>query len=85
MSQELEDLAARVARLEHRLALDAGWAASRDRDLSDLTVTFNAIQGTVQAVYLNLVDHSVKLDRLREGLDALNGLIQELIRRDDER
>ncbi|MBT0770134.1 hypothetical protein KIH74_14435 [Kineosporia sp. J2-2] len=86
----------RTDRLEERVALEAGLAASRDRDLADLTVTVKSHTAMLQAVQerqaehtalLNdhtalLNEHTRQLDEIREGQQMIVGMLTTLIDRE---
>ena len=82
-----------LAALGERLAMEAGLAAGRDRDLSDLTVTIRSHTAMLQAVQERqgthrmqlgeitdkLAAHDRRFDDLDAGLIRITGLLTTLI------
>jgi len=58
---KLEDLERRVTNLEERLDMEAGLAASRDRDVADIKQTLGAHGRSIQALADTQSEHTATL------------------------
>lgn len=81
----------RVAALEDRLGLVETARTSMDEDQRGLTSQARATGHLVQALSITQSEHTeefrkvhAKLDKLAAGQTAIVGLLEELIRRDDD-